>query len=62
MVTREIKLPENYKKYFKNESEITDLIEDYIEKEQDKKLKTEIENSTTISYIDNELKNILWVK
>jgi hypothetical protein len=59
MVTREIKLPENYKKYFKTESEITDLIEDYIEKEQDKKLKIEIENSTTISYIDNELKNLL---
>jgi hypothetical protein len=25
-------------------------------------LKIEIENSTTISYIDNELKNLLWVK
>ncbi|MDQ7009659.1 MAG: hypothetical protein Q9M94_05200 [Candidatus Gracilibacteria bacterium] len=62
MVTREIKLPENYKKYFKTESEITDLVEDYIEREQDEKLKEDIENSTIILNIDKELKNILGVK
>ena len=62
MLTREIKLPENYKQYFKSENDITELIEDYIEKKQDEKLKIEIENSKTISNIDNELKVLLWVK
>jgi len=51
MITREIK-SENYKKYFKTESEITDLIEDYIELEQDKRLKKELSEDKNFLFLN----------
>jgi len=60
MVTREIKLPENYKKYFKTESEITDLIEDYIELEQDKRLKKELSEDKNFLFLNKIMEEKLW--
>lgn len=60
MVTREIKLPENYKKYFKNESEITDLIEDYIEIEQDRKIKKELSEDKKFLFLNKLMEEKLW--
>ena len=61
MVTRKIKLPENYKKYFKNESDITDLIEDYIEIEQDKKFKKELSEDKHFLILNKLMEEKLWV-
>ena len=60
MITREIKLPENYKKYFKTESEITDLIEDYIELEQDKRLKKELSEDKNFLFLNKIMEEKLW--
>jgi len=61
MIVKEIKLPNNYKKFFSSENKITEVIEDYIEKKQDEKLKTEINNSKILLNIDNELRQVLWI-
>ena len=62
MIIREIKLPENYKKYFKTENDIINALDDYVEREQDKKTKLEIENSVILKKLDKEFKIALWIK
>ena len=62
MITREIKLPENYKKYFKTENDIINALDDYVERKQDKKTKLEIENSVILKKLDKEFKIALWIK
>lgn len=60
MLTREIKLPANYKKYFKTESDITDLVEDYIELEQDKRLKKELSEDKYFLNLNELMEKKLW--
>jgi len=60
MITKKIKLPKDYKKYFKTEDSITELIEDYIEKKQDMQLKKELSEDENFLIMNKLMEKELW--
>ncbi len=59
MTTATIKLPKNYKKYFKSTEDITQLVEDEIERQQDAKTKVKIETDPEMKELNILLKEAL---